>query len=78
MNKKGFFIIFSIIILIILWLSLIILKEEYTIFITIIFGFIAILIFLVILFEHFFPKNKISQKLEEIVEWIMDTINLNF
>jgi len=39
-------------------------------------GIIIGLIILVTIFERFFPKNKLSKKLEKFAEWIKDNVRV--
>jgi len=49
---------------------------EYEIIIGVIIGIIFIILFWILLLDKFFPKNKISEKLEKIIDWIIYDIRI--
>lgn len=76
-DSKKFLLIFILTIVATLWLFLVFyIKEEQTILLTIFFGAIFVVGVVAFTIEEFFPKNKISKKLEKFIDWIFENVNI--
>ena len=72
MNTKYF--ILAGFLILALFILMIVMGDPYFIIFGIILGVIFVLIIIADIVEHFFPKNRLSKRLEKTAEWIKDNI----
>ncbi len=76
-TSKKLFILSILIMVCALWfVALYFFKDEYMIILTIFFGLVFLVGVFVYILEEINPKNKLSKRLEKLIEWIFDNINL--
>mgnify|MGYP001573818889 CR=1 FL=1 len=71
--KNKYFILAGFLILV-LFIFMIVIGDPYFTIAGIILGVIFVLIIIADIIEHFFPKNRLSKRLEKTAEWIKDNI----
>lgn len=76
-DSKKILLVFILTIVAALWFFLMIyFKEEYIIVFTIFFGLVFLIGTLAYILEEIKPKNNFSKKLDKIIHWIFENINL--